>query len=98
VTVTEQQPTSDTRTWSDPGNAYELYYSDGAHGPAGLRWAHQRADGTWCATNFPVRGHGNGRGEWTIVLAEPLTITPALRCPSCRSRAWLDGGKLRPTK
>jgi hypothetical protein len=98
VTATEQRSASDTRTWSDPGNAYELYYAHGSYGPAGLRWAHQRTDGTWCAANFPFRGYGNGRGEWTIVLAEPLTVTPALSCPSCRSRGWLDGGKLRVTK
>ena len=98
MTATEQQPASDTRTWSDPGNAYELYYSNRSHGPAGVRWTHQRTDGTWCAANFPFRGHGNGRGEWTVVLAEPLTATPILRCPVCRSKAWLDGGKLRSAK
>lgn len=89
MTVTEHPPTTGT---------CELYYSDGSHGPTGVRWTHQRADGTWCVTNFPFRGHGNGRGEWTIVLAEPLTVTPALLCPCCKARAWLDGATLRRLK
>lgn len=83
---------------SVPAAAYEVYYSGDTPSPASVRWTHQRADGTWCAATFPFRGHGNGRGEWTVILAEPLTATPVLRCPVCRSKAWLDGGKLRAAK
>ena len=43
-------------------------------------------------------GYGAGRAEWSIVLDEPLTLTPALRCTSCKARTWLDGGKTRAAK
>lgn len=79
-------------------DAYELLYRDGSSRPTGVRWTHQRTDGTWCAANFPFRGHGNGRGEWTIVLTEPLTVTPALRCPACKAKSWLEGATLRRAK
>lgn len=88
-------PATDTRTWLDDANAYEFYRSAGSNGPAGLTWTHQRGDGTWCAVNIPFRGYGDGRGEWTVILEEPLTVTPAMRC-QCGIKAWLDGGRVRP--
>lgn len=80
----------------DDANSYELYYRDDRIRPAGLIWKHQRPDGSWCMVDIPFRGHGHGGPEWSVVLEDPLTVTPALRCAACRGRLWLDGGKGRP--
>lgn len=73
----------------------EVRYAAGTRKPAGLTWTHRRPDGAWCTADIPLRG-GDRRGGWIVILAEPLTVTPALRCPTCKSRAWLDGGSCRP--
>ena len=78
----------------DDCNTYELLH-DGQDRANGLIWSHARPDGQWCAVNIPFRGHGRGMAEWTVVLEHPLTVTPALRCPACRARMWMDGGKGR---
>lgn len=98
MTVTDHLPGDDDTIRVDPENAYRLYYSGAMHGPAGLVWSHLLDDGRWCSTDIPFRGHGGGRAEWTVVLDNPLTLTPALRCKACRSAGWLDGATWRPTK
>jgi len=72
----------------------EPYYSDGSRRPAGMTWSHRLLDGRWCQADIPLRG--GRRGDWIVILDEPLTVTPALRCPNCKTRAWLDGGSCRP--
>jgi hypothetical protein len=71
----------------------EPYYSDGSRRPAGLAWSHRLPDGRWCQADIPLRG--DRRGGWIVILDEPLTVTPALRC-GCGRKAWLTGGKVRP--
>jgi hypothetical protein len=97
VTVTDHLP-GDGPVRLDDENAYRLYWRTDQLGPAGLVWSHRLDDGRWCSVEIPFRGNGGGRGEWTILVEDPLTITPALRCKECRRVAWLDGGKLRAAK
>lgn len=98
MTVSEHLPNRDGQTLLDDDNAIRLYYRTDVHGPIGLLWSHRLDDGRWCTTDIPFRGHGAGRAEWSVVLDEPITITPALRCAGCKTRAWLDGGKTRAAK
>ena len=73
----------------------EPYYSDGSRRPAGLAWSHRLPDGRWCSVDIPLRG-GERRSGWIVILDDPLTITPAMRCNRCSASAWLDGGSVRP--
>jgi hypothetical protein len=96
LTVPDHLPGDDDWTPLDPDNAIRYYYRTDVVGPIGLVWSHHLDDGRWCAANIPFRGYGDGRPEWTVVLDDPLTITPALRCKACATKAWLDGGAVRP--
>lgn len=92
MTIASHLPGDVTQPGED--HAYELYYRDASPKPAGLIWSHKSADGRWCTADIPLRGTDR-RGGWIVILADPLTATPALRC-SCGRKAWLDGGRLRP--
>ena len=96
MSVPDHLPGDGDWTPLDVDNAIRLYCRTDAAGPVGLVWSHHLEDGRWCAANIPFRGYGDGRGEWTVVLEDPLTLLPALRCRSCGGKAWLDGGAVRP--
>lgn len=82
----------------DPDNAVCLRHAADARTLTGLTWSHRQADGRWCSTEIPFRGYGDGRGEWTILIEDPITVLPALRCPACKAKVWLEGGKPRAAK
>jgi hypothetical protein len=95
VTVTGFDPHKDGATFLDDDHAYRFWYRAGSPHPAGLIESHRLADGRWCEGSIALKGHGEGSPEWTVVLEDPLTLTPSIRCRDCSEHFWIEGGRVR---
>lgn len=69
-------------TWEPPfeGEGDSGSYFKFAHDCNGYRWI----------DIIPLSGDPHG---WTVVQAEPLTISPSLLCPNCGSHGFIRDGK-----
>lgn len=86
----------DQVTWLDANHCYVKYmYQDRW---AGIMEIHKRPDGSWCrgSVDFKNRGLKNDGGTWTVICEEPLTLSPSIRCRSCKEHGWIEGGRWRP--
>lgn len=96
MTVTGHDPTEEGDTFLDEDHAYRFWYRTDSSRPAGLIESHRLPDGRWCSGSVAFKGNGDGFPEWTVILEEPLTLTPSILCRSCGSHGWIEGGRWRP--
>lgn len=95
MTVTGYDPHEDGATFLDENHAYRYWYRADSPRPAGLIESHRLPDGRWCEGSVAFKGFGEGSPEWTVVLEDPLTLTPSIRCRSCSNHGWLEAGRWR---
>jgi hypothetical protein len=95
VTVTGFTPDEDNATFLDEGHAYRYWYRADTTRPAGLIESHRLPDGRWCEGSIAFKGFGGGSPEWIVVLEEPLTLSPSIKCRSCSSHGWIEGNRWR---
>lgn len=95
MTVTGYTPDEDNATFLDETHAIRYWYRADSPRPAGLIESHRLPDGRWCEGSIAFKGHGEGSPEWTVVLEEPLTLTPSIRCRDCSEHGWIEGGRWR---
>lgn len=95
MTVTGYTPDEDGATFLDADHAYRFFYQSGSAEPAGLIESHRLEDGRWCEGSVAFKGSGVGKPEWTVVLEDPLTLSPSILCRSCGSHGYIEGGRWR---
>ncbi len=78
----------------DNDHAYSLCV-DRRGREVGLLEYHRKPEGGWCSGFVAFTGHGDGSPEWTVVLQDPLTLTPSILCRSCGAHGWIEGGRWR---
>lgn len=95
MTVTGNDPAAEGDTFLDPDHAYHYWYQAGNPLPAGLIESHRLPDGRWCSGSIAFKGAGDGSPEWTVILREPLTLSPSILCRTCHHHFWIEGGRVR---
>jgi hypothetical protein len=95
VAVTGYDPHKDDATFLDENHAYRYWHRAGSPRPVGIIESHRLPDGRWCEGSIAFKGNGDGSPEWTVILAEPLTLSPSILCRSCGEHFFIEGGKAR---
>jgi hypothetical protein len=95
MTVTSYDPHEDGATFLDEDHAYRLWFRTDSPHPAGLIESHQLPDGRWCEGSIAFKGFGEGRPEWTVVLEDPLTLSPSILCRDCGHHFYIEGHRAR---
>lgn len=97
MTVTGFDPAEDGASFLDADHAYKFYFStESGTRPAGLIESHRLPDGNWCEGAVAFKGRGGGSPQWTVLLEDPLTLSPSILCRDCGSHGYIEGGKWRP--
>lgn len=95
MTVTGYSPHEDGATFLDADHAYKLVTRVGSDVPIGLIESHRLPDGQWCEGVVHFKGSGEGHPEWTVIQADPLTLSPSILCRDCGNHGWIEAGRWR---
>lgn len=95
MTVTGYDPHDDGATFLDADHSYKPVHREGSGEPAGLIESHRLSDGRWCEGVVHFAGHGMGHPEWIVIQADPLTLSPSIRCRTCGNHGFIEGGRWR---